>query len=119
MLNYILFYKDVPPSYITEYDDDKYKTDRLNRLLLRINTNHKTMFFASSPVFVESYINQQLLNIIESKRDIPLGAEEVSIIDVGGKDEVDIMYSLCLKLGIKAKANPTVFDKLPRKSPEL
>lgn len=104
LLNYILFHKEVPPSYITYYGLDEYKLNRLNRLLLRINTNHKTMFFASSPVFVEGYIDQQLLNLIESKRDIPLGAEGISIIDVGGKDEVDIMYSLCLKLGISAKA---------------
>ena len=71
---------------------------------MRINTNHKTLFFASSPVFVEGYIDQQLLNLIEYKRDIPLGAEGVSIIDVGGKDEVDIMFTLCQKLGISAKA---------------
>lgn len=104
LLNYVLFHKGMPPSYITSYDLDEHKLNRLDRLLLRINTNHKTMFFASSPVFVEGYIDQQLLNLIENKRDIPLGAEGVSIIDVGGKDEVDIMYSLCLKLGISAKA---------------
>lgn len=104
LLNYVLFHKGAPPSYITNYGLDEHKLKRLDRLLLRINTNHKTMFFASSPVFVEGYIDQQLLNLIESKRDIPLGAQGVSIIDVGGKDEVDIMYSLCLKLGISAKA---------------
>lgn len=104
LLNYIVFHKGAKPSFITEYSFDDYQLQRFNRLLLRINTNHKTLFFASSPVFVEGYIDQQLLNLIECKRDIPLGAEGVSIIDVGGKDEVDIMYSLCRTLGINAKA---------------
>ena len=104
LLNYIVFHKGAKPSFITEYSFDHYQLQRLNRLLLRINTNHKTLFFASSPVFVEGYIDQQLLNLIECKRDIPLGAEGISIIDVGGKDEVDIMYSLCRTLGINAKA---------------
>lgn len=104
LLNYIVFHKEVIPSFISSYEFDTYQLERLNRLLMRINTNHKTLFFASSPVFVEGYIDQQLLNLIEYKRDIPLGAEGVSIIDVGGKDEVDIMFTLCQKLGISAKA---------------
>lgn len=104
LLNYIVFHKDALPSFIVDYEMDQYQLKRLNKLLMRINTNHKTMFFASSPVFVEGYIDQQLLNLIENKRDVPLGAEGVSIIDVGGKDEVDIMFTLCHKLGIKAKA---------------
>lgn len=104
LLNYIVFHKGVMPSFISSYGFDAYQLDRLNRLLMRINTNHKTLFFASSPVFVEGYIDQQLLNLIEYKRDIPLGAEGVSIIDVGGKDEVDIMYTLCQELGITTKA---------------
>lgn len=104
LVNYIVFHKGAPPSYIAEYHFDENALNRLNRLLLRINTNHKTMFFASSPVFVEGYIDQQIFNLIENKRDIPIGAGGISIIDVGGKDEVDIMYSLCTQLGINAKA---------------
>lgn len=104
LLNYIVFHKGTKPSYIQEYGLEPYQMERLNKLLMRINTNHKTMFFATSPVFVEGYIDQQLFNLIESKRNIPLGTEGISIIDVGGKDEVDIMYALCRMLGIKAKA---------------
>lgn len=104
LLHYIVFHKSSIPSFILNYEMDAYQLERLNKLLMRINTNHKTMFFASSPVFVEGYIDQQLLNLIETKRDVPLGAEGISIIDVGGKDEVDIMFTLCTKLGIKAKA---------------
>ena len=104
LLNYIVFHKNAIPSYIAKYELDPYQIERLNRLLMRINTNHKTLFFATTPVFVEGYIDQQLLNLIECKREIPLGAEGVSIIDVGGKDEVDIMYMLSQTLGINAKA---------------
>ena len=104
LLNYIVFHDGIIPSFISSYEFDNYQLELLNRLLMRINTNHKTLFFASSPVFVEGYIDQQLLNLIEYKRDIPLGAEGISIIDVGGKDEVDIMYTLCQKLSISAKA---------------
>ena len=104
LLNYVVFHKGAVPSFIPEYSLDDYQLNRLNRLLLRINTNHKTLFFASDPVFVEGYVDQQLFNLIEFKCDVPLGAEGVTIIDVGGKDEVDIMYSLCRMLGIHAKA---------------
>lgn len=100
LLNFIVFHKNSVPTFIPNYDDlDSYQLDRLNRLLLRINANHKSLFFAYSPVFVEGYIDQQLLNLVECKCGVPLGAEGVSIIDVGGKDEVDIMYSLCKTFG--------------------
>lgn len=107
LLNYVVFHKGSVPTFIQEYPFDEYQLKRLNRLLLRINTNHKTLFFASTPVFVEGYIDQQLFNLIENKRRVPLGAEGISIIDVGGKDEVDIMFTLCQVLGIQAK---TVVD---------
>lgn len=103
LLNYIVFHNGSVPSFIKEYKFDTYKMNRLNRLLLRINANHKSLFFATTPIFVEGYIDQQILNLIAYKHDIPMGAEGVSIIDVGGKDEVDIMYSLCQLLGISAK----------------
>ena len=79
LLNYIVFHKEVIPSFISSYEFDTYQLERLNRLLMRINTNHKTLFFASSPVFVEGYIDQQLLNLIEYKRDIPLGLSLIHI----------------------------------------
>lgn len=104
LLNYVVFHKGSAPSFIQEYPFDDYQLNRLDRLLLRINTNHKTLFFASAPVFVEGYTDQQLFNLIEYRRGVPLGAEGTSIIDVGGKDEVDIMFSLCRVLGIQAKA---------------
>lgn len=104
LLNYIVFHSNAVPSFINEYPFDDYQMDSLNRLLLRINNNHKTLFFASTPIFVEGYIDQQFFNLIVYIHGIPIGAEGISIIDVGGKDEVDLMYSLCQLLGITGKA---------------
>lgn len=101
--NLIVFHRHEVPTYIKEYEDmDEYQKSRLNKLLLRMNVNHKTLFFADKPIFVEGYIDQQFFNILQYKREIPLGAEGISIIDVGGKDEIDIMYSLCRLLKINA-----------------
>lgn len=101
--NLIVFHRHKLPKYISDYDSlEKSQLERLNRLLLRLNVNHKTMFFADKPIFVEGYIDQQFLNDIQNKRKVPLGAEGITIIDVGGKEEVDIMYTLCNLLEINA-----------------
>ncbi|MBD5473586.1 MAG: AAA family ATPase [Lachnospiraceae bacterium] len=101
--NLVVFHRHEVPTFIKEYEDmDEYQKLRLNKLLLRMNVNHKTLFFADKPIFVEGYIDQQFFNILQYKRAIPLGAEGISIIDVGGKDEIDIMYSLCRLLKINA-----------------
>lgn len=101
--NLIVFHRHEVPTFIKEYENmEEYQILRLDRLLLRMNVNHKTLFFADKPVFVEGYIDQQFFNILQYKRAIPLGAEGISIIDVGGKDEIDIMYSLCGLLKINA-----------------
>lgn len=101
--NLIVFHRHEVPTFIKEYEDmDEYQKLRLNKLLLRMNVNHKTLFFADKPIFVEGYIDQQFFNLLQYKREIPLGVEGISIIDVGGKDEIDIMYSLCRLLKINA-----------------
>lgn len=101
--NLIVFHRHEVPTFIMEYDNmDNYQKSRLDKLLLRMNVNHKTLFFADKPVFVEGYIDQQFFSLLQYKREIPLGAEGISIIDVGGKDEIDIMYNLCRMLKINA-----------------
>lgn len=101
--NLIVFHRHELPTFIKEYEDmDVHQKLRLDKLLLRMNVNHKTLFFADKPVFVEGYIDQQFFSILQYKRKIPLGAEGISIIDVGGKDEIDIMYRLCRQLKINA-----------------
>lgn len=101
--NLIVFHRHEVPTFIMEYENmDNYQKSRLDKLLLRMNVNHKTLFFADKPVFVEGYIDQQFFSLLQYKREIPLGAEGISIIDVGGKDEIDIMYNLCRMLKINA-----------------
>ena len=101
--NVIVFHKNELPTYIFDYTQlESYQKERLDKLLLRMNVNHKTFFFADKPVFVEGYIDQQFYTTIQYKRGVPLGAIGVSIIDVGGKDEVELMYSLCRLLKINA-----------------
>lgn len=101
--NLIVFHRHEVPTFIKEFEEkDLFQKTRLDKLLLRMNVNHKTLFFADKPIFVEGYIDQQFFNILQYKRGIPLGAEGISIIDVGGKDEIDIMYSLCRLLKINA-----------------
>ena len=101
--NLIVFHRHEVPTFIKDYKDmDAYQILKLDMLLLRMNVHHKTLFFADKPVFVEGYIDQQFFNILQYKRKIPLGAAGITIIDVGGKEEVDIMYKLCRLLQINA-----------------
>ncbi len=101
--NVIVFHKKELPTYISDYSElENYQKGRLDKLLLRMNVSQKTFFFADKPVFVEGYIDQNFYTTIQYKRGIPLGALGVSIIDVGGKDEVELMYSLCRLLRINA-----------------
>lgn len=101
--NVVVFHKNKVPTFINDYSLlEPYQLERLNKMLLRMNVNHKTFFFADKPVFVEGYTDQQIFNTIQLRRNIPLGALGVSIINVGGKDEVDIMFTLCRILHINA-----------------
>lgn len=103
--NYIVFQPKKLPAFIDNFNTDiPYDLDKLSKLLPRLNSNHKLMFFAKSPIFVEGYTDQQLLNLIQETRDVNMGAHGISIIDVGGKDEVDMMYRLCHRFNMSPKA---------------
>src|SRR5659263_546611 len=97
----VVFQPDKLPSYVNQLDgDDEWK---IKRLLPRLNTHHKQFFFASRPIFVEGYTDQQVFTLIQEKRGRLLGAAGVCIIDVGGKDELDLFFRLCKKLNINAQ----------------
>lgn len=99
--NCVVFQPNKLPTFIEEFDsDDEY---RLRCFLPRLNTHHKQFFFASRPIFVEGYTDQQLLSLIQETRGILLGASGACIIDVGGKDELDCFFRLCRKLNIEAQ----------------
>ena len=99
--NCIVFQPDKLPTYIEKLEDqDEW---RMKRLLPRLNTHHKQFFFASRPIFVEGYIDQQIFTLIQERRQKFLGASGSCIIDVGGKDEMDLFFRLCKQLNIDAQ----------------
>ncbi|MBD2343892.1 ATP-dependent nuclease [Anabaena subtropica] len=99
--NCIVFQPDKCPTYIDHLDsDDEYK---ITRLLPRLNTHHKQFLFASSPIFVEGYLDQQIFALIQEQRGRIMGASGSCFIDVGGKDELALFFRLCKKLNIDAR----------------
>lgn len=97
----IIFQPDKLPACIDQMEgDDEW---RIKRLLPRLNTHHKQFFFASRPIFVEGYFDQQIFTLIQEKRGKLLGASGSCIIDVGGKDELDLFFRMCKKLNIDAR----------------
>lgn len=99
--NCIVFQPDKCPSYIDSLNsDDEYK---IKKLLPRLNTHHKQFFFASKPIFVEGYLDQQMFTLIQEKRGKIIAASGSCFIDVGGKDELALFFRLCNKLNIDAR----------------
>lgn len=97
----IVFQPDKLPTCVEGFDsNDEF---RLKNFLPRLNTHHKQFFFASRPIFVEGYTDQQLFSLIQEKREILLGPSGACIIDVGGKEELDCFFRLCRKLNIDAQ----------------
>jgi len=97
----IVFQPDKLPACIDQLvDEDEW---RIKRLLPRLNTHHKQFFFASRPIFVEGYFDQQIFSLIQEKRGKLLGASGSCIIDVSGKDELDIFFRICKKLNMDAQ----------------
>ncbi len=97
----IVFQPDKLPTFIDKLEDED--EWRIKRLLPRLNTHHKQFFFASRPIFVEGYFDQQIFSLIQEKRGKCLGASGSCIVDVGGKDELDLFFRMCKKLNIDAQ----------------
>lgn len=98
----IVFQPGFLPAWVRELDSDD--IHRIRRILPRLNTHHKQFFFSNRPIFVEGYTDQQLFKLILEVRGQNIGAGGVSIIDVGGKDDVDAFYRLSERINIKAYA---------------
>ena len=99
--NCIVFQPSNLPIFISQLDEEDER--RIKRLLPRLNTHHKQFFFASRPIFVEGYFDQQLFALIQEKRGKLLGASGAGLIDVGGKEELDLFFRLCTVLNIDAQ----------------
>ena len=97
----IVFQPDKPPACIDQLEsEDEWRT---KRLLPRLNTHHKQFFFASRPIFAEGYFDQQIFSLLQEKRGKFLGASGSCIIDVGGKDELDLFFRMCKKFNMDAQ----------------
>ena len=99
--NLIVCHYNKVPSFIDSLDDNDEL--RLKKFFPRFNTHHKQFFFSPNPIFVEGYTDQQILTIICERISKNLGVAGSCIIDVGGKDELDVFYRLCKKLDINGR----------------
>lgn len=97
----LVFRQHRVPAFVDTLDTNDERM--VGRLIPRLNTHHKQFFFASRPIFVEGYFDQQLFTLIQEKRGLPLGASGTSIIDVSGKEELDLFFRLCKKLKLDAQ----------------
>lgn len=100
-LKNILVFKqaDIPAYIETLSPEDEW---RLKRFLPRFNTHHKQFFFSPNPVFVEGYTDQQIISLLFDKLSKSIGASGSCVIDVGGKDELEVFYRLCDILKVNA-----------------
>jgi hypothetical protein len=101
LLHCLVFRPDIPPGFISRLDEPDSRL--LKRFLPRLNTHHKQFFFSVRPVFVEGYTDQQIFSLLQERRGRLTGAAGESFIDVGGKDELDLFFRLCRRLGIQAQ----------------
>ncbi|MFB6317965.1 ATP-dependent endonuclease [Saccharicrinis sp. FJH54] len=99
--NLLVCHFQKPPTYIDELNaDDEW---RLKKFLPRFNTHHKQFFFSPNPVFVEGHTDQQIITLMFEKLNKNIGASGSSVIDVGGKDELEVFFRICKKLNLKAR----------------
>lgn len=98
--NYLVFHIDKNPTSIHSLDSQIER--KLIRLFPRWNAHHKQMFFSSLPVFVEGYTDQQMMVLLQERRGKMIGANGISIINVDGKENLDVFFRLCEQLQIKS-----------------
>lgn len=94
--NCIIFHEDNIPTHVDLKKLDNDDIYRINRFIDRFNNENKQFFFAKHPVFVEGFTDKQIFALIYEKRDIPIGAFGSSIIETGGKEELDMFFRLCI-----------------------
>ena len=87
---------NVPTSidFLSEEDEALFR-----RFLPRFNTYHKQFFFSDNQIFVEGYTDQQMFSHLLCCIDDRSGSAGTGIIDVGGKDELGVFFTVCSLLG--------------------
>ncbi len=99
--NFLVFQSGRPPTAVGELEE--WEATVLKRLLPRLNTHHKQFFFSTHPVFVEGYTDCQFFSALQYLRNVPLGANGVTFIDVGGTSELELFLRLSRKLGLNGR----------------
>jgi hypothetical protein len=86
-----------PPRQILDLDFAG--TERLAKLVPRLNVHHKQLFFSDNPVFVEGILDAQLVAEMQNARGVSMAGAGSCIIDAGGNEEVNHYLELCSALG--------------------
>lgn len=99
--NFLVFQSGRPPTAIGELEE--WEATVLRRLLPRLNTHHKQFFFSTHPIFVEGYTDCHFFSALQYYRNVPIGANGVTFIDVGGTSELELFLRLSRKLGLNGR----------------
>ncbi|WP_175774942.1 ATP-dependent nuclease [Burkholderia anthina] len=86
----------------TMSDCDAAVSERLSGLVSRINTNHKQLFFADNPIFVEGIWDSQIVSAVQQARGTSTAGAGSCIIYAGGCEEVNKFLELCGAFGKRA-----------------
>lgn len=89
------------PTSIDELDKDDEAL--LRRFLPRFNTYHKQFFFSDNQIFVEGYTDQQMFTNLLCCLENQAGTAGTGVIDVGGKDELGVFFTVCALLGTEGR----------------
>ena len=68
----------------------------------RLNAHHKQLFFSDNPIFVEGFLDAQLVEAMMEARGVSVAGAGSCIIDAGGAEEVNHFLKLCQGLGKRA-----------------
>ncbi|MCT7980449.1 ATP-dependent nuclease [Laspinema olomoucense] len=88
------------PKHILDIDEKV--SLRLSKVVPRINTHHKQLFFSDNPIFVEGILDAQFIASLQEARGVSVAGAGSCIIDAGGCEEVNRYVELCLLFGKKA-----------------
>lgn len=78
------------------------ETERIAKVVSRLNVHHKQLFFSDNPIFVEGIIDAQFIETVQDARGVSVAGAGSCIIEVGGCEEVNYYLDLCAAFDKKA-----------------
>jgi len=73
--------------------------EKIKLIIPKLNVQHKQLFFANSPIFVEGIFDAQFIKAIQEKRGVSLEGSGSTVIDVGGNEQLSSYYLLSKLFG--------------------